>query len=241
MADVAVDLIGRWRRALEAGPGPRVAPAPSRNGAGARARSEPAVEVAVDAPGASRTYNYSVPARFDPDRGRRGGAGRVRPGPAGPRRRSRAPGAPEPSRAIELKPILARVRADGPLLPPLTLEFARWISEEYLAPPAATLRSMLPPGMLERLELVAEWLPDHAGGEGGDDGRAEGADADGAAAAVDGRCARTWRGPAGDAVRDLRAAGGRLDGRRSATRWQAAAETAARHGRPRPRSGSSGH
>ena len=59
----------------------------------------------------------------------------------------------------EAKPILARVRADGPLLPPLSLAFARWISEEYLAPPAAVLRSMLPPGMLERLDLVAERLP----------------------------------------------------------------------------------
>ena len=58
---------------------------------------------------------------------------------------------------VELKPILDRVRADGPLLPRLTLDFARWISEDYLAPPAVVLRSMLPPGMLERLELVAEW------------------------------------------------------------------------------------
>ena len=61
--------------------------------------------------------------------------------------------------AVDPKPILARVRADGPLLPPLSLAFALWISGEYLAPPAAVLRSMLPPGMLERLELVAEWLP----------------------------------------------------------------------------------
>ncbi len=49
-------------------------------------------------------------------------------------------------RRADVRPILARVRADGPLLPRLTLDFARWISEEYLAPPAATLRSMLPPG-----------------------------------------------------------------------------------------------
>jgi primosomal protein N' (replication factor Y) len=74
---------------------------------------------------------------------------------------------------IELKPLLARVHADGPLLPRLTLSFARWISEEYLAPPAAVVRSMLPPGMLERLELVAEWLPsgwsDGAGVERGAD------------------------------------------------------------------------
>jgi primosomal protein N' (replication factor Y) len=125
------------------------------------------VEVAVDAPGASRTYDYAVPDRLVP----------VEPGEAvlvefgrgrqalgvvlGPSR--------DPS-SVELKPILARVRADGPLLPSLTLEFARWISREYLAPPAATLRSMLPPGMLERLDLVAEWLP---AGLAGADGRAE--------------------------------------------------------------------
>ena len=44
------------------------------------------------------------------------------------------------------KPIVDRVRADGPLLPPLTLSLARWIAEHYLAPPALVIRSMLPPG-----------------------------------------------------------------------------------------------
>ena len=116
----------------------------------------PAVEVAVDAPGASRTYDYAVPDRLVPiepgeavlvEFGRGRQALGVILGPS-----TEAPGA-------DLKPLLARVHADGPLLPPLTLVFARWISNEYLAPPAATLRSMLPPGMLERLELVAEWLP----------------------------------------------------------------------------------
>jgi primosomal protein N' (replication factor Y) (superfamily II helicase) len=111
-------------------------------------------EVAVDAPGASRTYTYEVPARLSGiddgeavlvEFGRSRQALGVVLGPAR--------GEPPPN----AKPILARVRADGPLLPRLTLDFARWISEEYLAPPAATLRSMLPPGMLERLELVAEW------------------------------------------------------------------------------------
>ena len=113
-----------------------------------------AVEVAVDAPGASKTYDYSVPDRLAPilpgeavlvDFGRSRQALGVVLGPAGS------------VGGVELKPILARVHADGPLLPPLALELARWISGEYLAPPAATLRSMLPPGMLEKLELVAEW------------------------------------------------------------------------------------
>ena len=57
------------------------------------------------------------------------------------------------------KPIVDRVRADGPLLPPLTLALARWIAEHYLAPPALVIRAMLPPGLLERLELVAERTP----------------------------------------------------------------------------------
>ncbi len=58
-----------------------------------------------------------------------------------------------------LKPIVDRVRADGPLLPALTLALAREIAEHYLAPPALVLRAMLPPGLLERLELVAELAP----------------------------------------------------------------------------------
>ncbi len=115
------------------------------------------VEVAVDAPGASRTYDYSVPDRLAP----------VEPGEAvlvefGRNRQALGVvlGPASNVSGVELKPLLARVHADGPLVPQLTLRFARWMSEEYLAPPAATLRSMLPPGMLERLELVAEWLPD---------------------------------------------------------------------------------
>ena len=69
-------------------------------------------------------------------------------GPATRRRGSR------PSRSLE------RVRTDGPLLPPLGMRLAAWIAERYLAPPALTLRAMLPPGLLERLELVAERTPD---------------------------------------------------------------------------------
>jgi primosomal protein N' (replication factor Y) len=57
------------------------------------------------------------------------------------------------------RPIVDRVRADGPLLPPLGLELAGWIAAHYLAPPAIVLRAMLPPGLLERLELVAELAP----------------------------------------------------------------------------------
>lgn len=117
------------------------------------------VEVAVDAPGASRTYTYLLPERLADVRAGEAvlvefGRGRqalgVVLGPA--------------SEALSeaTKPVLARVRADGPLLPRNLLAFAKWISEEYLAPPAAVLRSMLPPGMLERLDLVAERVPQSA-------------------------------------------------------------------------------
>ncbi len=119
------------------------------------ADSQAPVEVAVDAPGATRTYDYTVPSRLVPvefgeavlvEFGRRQALGIVLGPSTG-------------LEGIELKPLLARVHADGPLLPRLTLDFARWISAEYIAPPAAVVRSMLPPGMLERLELVAEWVP----------------------------------------------------------------------------------
>ncbi|HEV8403274.1 MAG TPA: primosomal protein N' [Candidatus Limnocylindrales bacterium] len=118
-----------------------------------------AVEVAVDAAGGDRTYTYLVPERLhdvEPGEavlvefGRRQALGIVL-GEA-----TLLPGA-------TVKPIVERVRADGPLLPLLGLRLARWIAERYLAPPALVLRSMLPPGLLERLELVAELAPGAAG------------------------------------------------------------------------------
>src|SRR4029078_2878929 len=48
----------------------------------------------------------------------------------------------------------------GPLLPALSIELARWIAAHYLAPPAVVVRAMLPPGMLEKLDLVAERAPE---------------------------------------------------------------------------------
>ncbi|MFL5679612.1 MAG: primosomal protein N' [Chloroflexota bacterium] len=115
------------------------------------------VEVAVDAVGGggSRTYTYAVPQRLADlesgeavlvDYGRRQALGIVL-GPA------------EAPATVAARPIADRIRADGPLLPPLTLELARWVATHYLAPPALVLRAMLPPGMLERLELVAEARP----------------------------------------------------------------------------------
>src|SRR3954452_4675379 len=110
------------------------------------------VEVGIDAAGprVGQTFTYAVPAEL----------GEVVPGEAvlvdyG---RRRALGVvmgttlEQPER--EIKPILARVRSDGPLLPPLQVELCRHIATHYLAPPALVLRAMLAPGMLERVERV---------------------------------------------------------------------------------------
>ncbi len=111
------------------------------------------VEVAVDAAGAAgtRTWTYLVPddladiAAGEPvlvEWGRRRAVGIV------------LGDAPAPE-GVTARPLGARVRSDGPLLPPLALALAREITTHYLAPPALAIRAMLPPGLLEKLELVA--------------------------------------------------------------------------------------
>jgi len=122
------------------------------------------VAVAVDAAGAAggRSYSYVVPPALADlevgeavlvEFGRRQALGIVL-----------GPG--EEVAGVTSKPIVDRIRADGPLLPALGMRLAAWISERYLAPPALTLRAMLPPGLLERLELVAERRPADADGAG---------------------------------------------------------------------------
>jgi primosomal protein N' (replication factor Y) (superfamily II helicase) len=119
------------------------------------------VEVAIDAagPAGGQAYTYHVPPLhhdLEPgelvlvEYGRRQALGIVL---------AEADGEPE----RETKPILARVRSDGPLLPPLQLGLARHITGHYLAPPALVLRQMLPPGVLERVELVARASTDEEG------------------------------------------------------------------------------
>jgi len=126
------------------------------------------VEVAIDAAGAggSRPYTYAVPERLADledgeavlvEFGRRQALGVV------------LGSADDVPGAGEVKQIVDRVRADGPLLPPLTLALARWIAAHYLAPPALVIRSMLPPGLLERLELIAELAPAGGAADGIDD------------------------------------------------------------------------
>jgi primosomal protein N' (replication factor Y) len=126
--------------------------------AGGRELAERVVEVAIDAAGGggARTYTYSVPESLTD----------LVPGEAVlvefGRRQALAVvlGDTSPPDGMSLKPIAARVRTDGPLLPPLGLSLARWIADHYLAPPAVVIRAMLPPGLLERLDLVAERSPD---------------------------------------------------------------------------------
>ena len=120
------------------------------------------VEVAVDAPAGPgpRTWTYALPADMEPlepgeavlvpfgrgDLGARQAIGIVMgPGSA-------------PERG-EVRPVAARIRSDGPLLPPLSLALAGWIAAHYLAPVAVVIRAMLPPGLLEKVELVAEVTP----------------------------------------------------------------------------------
>jgi primosomal protein N' (replication factor Y) len=110
----------------------------------------PLVEVAVDSagPGGGQTYTYHLPLELADivpgeavlvEYGRRQALGVVLGRSAG--------AADRPT-----KPVLARVRSDGPLLPPLQLELARHIAGHYLAPAALVVRAMLAPDALERLE-----------------------------------------------------------------------------------------
>jgi len=110
------------------------------------------VEVAIDAagPAGGQTFTYHLPAPLADvavgeavlvEYGHRRALGivmQVR--------------ATEPER--ETKPVLARVRSDGPLLPPLQVALAAHICRHYLAPPALVMRQMLAPGALERVERV---------------------------------------------------------------------------------------
>jgi len=110
------------------------------------------VEVAVDAvgPQGGQTFTYHLPEPFRD----------LAPGEAVlveyGRRNAVAiivgMGTEEPGRPT--KPVLARIRSDGPLLSPLQVELARHVATHYLAPMAMVLRAMLAPGMLERVERV---------------------------------------------------------------------------------------
>ena len=168
------------------------------------------VEVAVDAAGArSGTFTYAVPEHLVDlvvgeavlvDFGRQQALGVI------------VGEALDPP-AAEPRPIVDRVRADGPLLPELGLRLAAWIAGHYLAPLALVLRAMLPPGLLERLELVAELAP-RVGPRSATDGTLDAADRDLRAQLEGGpRPVRELAGPDGRAgtLRRLRAMARRGD------------------------------
>ena len=129
---------------------PATGPAPPARSADAPGR---VVEVAVDVAGEAgeRPYAYRVPVGLRDvaagevvivEFGRRQALGVVL-------------GDAAPPEGVVPKPISARVRSDGPLLPPLQLALVRSVAQHYLAPLALVVRAALPPGLLERLELVA--------------------------------------------------------------------------------------
>ena len=117
------------------------------------------VEVAVDAPAGPgpRTYTYLVPDGLEDLE--TGEAVLVPFGKGGRQAIGIVIGEGTAPPGGELRPLAARIRSDGPLLPPLALAFSALLAGRYLAPLAVVIRAMLPPGMLERLELMAEVTP----------------------------------------------------------------------------------
>jgi primosomal protein N' (replication factor Y) (superfamily II helicase) len=123
------------------------------------------VEVAVDSagPAGGQTFTYSLPEELSDvvpgeavlvDFGRRRALGIVLAEQTDPP-------------VVETRPVVARVRSDGPLLPPLQLRLADHIARHYLAPPALVIRQLLPPGLLERVALFAT-AADAVPAEGGE-------------------------------------------------------------------------
>jgi primosomal protein N' len=109
---------------------------------------EALVAVAIDAAGAAgaHAFTYRVPDRLAPiepgeavvvEFGRRQALGIVL-----------GPG--EIAAGLTTKPIVDRVRGDGPLLPSLSMALAAW-SRPLPRATGLVLRAMLPPGLLERL------------------------------------------------------------------------------------------
>ena len=125
-----------------------------RRRAASRSRSTPR-----PAPG-PRTYTYAVPAGARRPRARRGGAGAVRAGGGRRSGSSLGAGGRRARPASELRPVAARVRERRPAAAAARrCASRRAIADRYLAPLAIVIRAMLPPGMLERLELLAEVTP----------------------------------------------------------------------------------
>jgi primosomal protein N' (replication factor Y) len=166
-----------------------------------RAPAERLVEVAVDVGGRAgeRTYTYRVPPALAGL-----GAGEAVLVEFGRRQALGVVLGEGDASAPATKPISARVRSDGPLLPPLQLRLVGAVARHYRAPLALVVRAALPPGLLERVELVA--VP--AAGEGRPTG--EGSWPEAADAATAGLLAGVEsRGAAGVPIRELSWSGSR--------------------------------
>ena len=116
-------------------------------------RAPRTLRVAVDLPGSAgeRLYDYLPPEA----------GGVIAPGdgvvvPFGGRRAVGVVVADRgfPPSGVALKRIEARL-GDAPLLGPLAQELAQQIARHWAAPLATTIRSLLPPGLLDKVELVA--------------------------------------------------------------------------------------
>ena len=119
----------------------------------------PIYRVAVDVPGApgDRLYDYLATGSGDI------GVGDGVVVPFGGRRAIGIVVAVDPADAppigVTLKPVDGRL-GDAPLLTPLLMTFAEAIAARWVAPIAATVRSLLPPGVLDAVVLEARRVGD---------------------------------------------------------------------------------
>ncbi|MBC7249071.1 MAG: primosomal protein N' [Anaerolineae bacterium] len=107
------------------------------------------------------TFHYTIPPELE---------GRLTPGhlvivPFGSRREYGVVVALSDSAPVaEVREVEELARPD-PVLLPVQIELARWMSVTYLAPLIDCLRQMLPPGLLRRARLVIEPAPDESDAE----------------------------------------------------------------------------
>ena len=97
-------------------------------------------EVAVNSPGSRSTFSYAIPPGLSISVGQAVWA------PFGPRIVQGIVVQFSDRPAVEETKEIAGIITDSPLLSPIQMKLARWISEHYFAPPFDALSLMLPPG-----------------------------------------------------------------------------------------------
>jgi primosomal protein N' (replication factor Y) len=105
-------------------------------------------EVAVNSPGSWSTFTYAVPPNLNVV------AGQAVWVPFGSRLVQGIVVSLSSEPAVKETKEIASIAADLPLLSPIQMELARWISEYYFAPPFDALALMLPPGFTRRAVAV---------------------------------------------------------------------------------------